>query len=132
MGGDICGSRSIPCYASPSPPTETLAEVRSVQAALRSTEDIKVLPGKWSYSDAEEFPPLQTVLDTPLWSDPFFRDVRAALLCEVPNPEVVVGGEYMTVESRRRRRTTLPDDVAVIPGTVAEARAGATRPIAPC
>ena len=64
---------------------------------------MKVYPGKWRYSEEEPYPSLQAVLDTPFWRDETYKPVRESLKIPIPNPEVVVGGEFITIDTLAQR-----------------------------
>ena len=86
--------------------TESLAEVTGLSTAIVRRDHIKVLPGKWKWSADDTFPPISCVLATQFWSADFYKTVREELLQPIPNPDVVVGGEFITVETQQRSRVS--------------------------
>ena len=63
---------------------------------------------QWRWSEKEPFPPLPVVLKTPLWSDPKYEAVRQRLLTPIPQPEVRLGGAYVTVDLHPPTKATSP------------------------
>ena len=83
--------------------TESLAEVTGLSSQLLRKDHIRVLPGRWKWSQEDRFPPIACVLATKFWHDELYKAVREPLKRPIPTPEVLIGGEFVTVETKRKR-----------------------------
>ena len=102
------------------PPTENLAEVTGLSSALQRSDHIRVYPGKWRWTEDDQWPPLQAVLQTQFWSSEDYKPVREGLREAVPNPEVIVGGEFVTVDIHVQRVAAPPATQELQPAQPAE------------
>ena len=84
----------------PPSPAETAGEVNWLRGQLRQDADIKVTTGSWRWSQEDQFPPLQCVLETKFWSDVAYDECRKALQQELLKPKVVLGGQFTTITTR--------------------------------
>lgn len=84
----------LPCF------TENLGEQALVRASLTSEADVRVLAGKWVWTEQQPWPPVEAVLQSPLWSKPEYSALRAELKRELLQPVVHRGGTFTTVSSR--------------------------------
>ena len=69
---------------------------------------MKVYPGNWKWSEEDPYPGLQSVLDTPFWQHEAYKSLRESLKMPIPNPEVLVGGEFVTIDTLAQRPRPLP------------------------
>lgn len=86
--------------------TETTGEIKPLEVVLRNRADIFVRVGTWRWSETSTWPPLHTVLKTPLWCDPKYDTIRERLKVAAPTPSLTVGGEFITVNVRAAARAT--------------------------
>lgn len=88
----------------------SLAEVPSLEASLTSKDDCKVnLSGtRWRWTEHDPWPPLTAVMRTPIWSAERYAAVRLRLLSAIPSPEIVFGGQYVTVDLHPSKGSTEP------------------------
>ena len=82
------------------PATETLGEIKPLEAVLESRNDVNVQVGQWRWSEASPWPPVHTVKSVALWSDAKYDTLRERLLKPAPTPSVTVGGEFITINVR--------------------------------
>ena len=94
---------SCHCCALPLSCSEGLTEVTAPEASLEKPEHIRVLPGRRKWSTEEQWPKLEMVLATKFWSDDLYRPIREMLRHPVANPEVILGGEFITVDTTARK-----------------------------
>ena len=66
---------------------------------MRDDKDVRVLVGDWRWSPDATWPPVACVLKAPLWAADKYKDLRANLALPLPNPSLVVGGEFATIDS---------------------------------
>ena len=71
-----------------------------MEAALLHRDHAKVPLGglKWRWSEEEKFPPVATVLRSPLWSSDKYSAIRTRLRQAVPVPTVQMGGRFVTLD----------------------------------
>ena len=81
----------------------------ALQATVRDAQDVRVLPGKWTWREDSQWPPLAAVLATGLWTKEYFQGLRQSLAVPVPEPTVQVGGEFATVSTSQ----AIPEDTDV-------------------
>ena len=74
-----------------------------LEAALEKPDHIRVLPGRWSWSKEEPWLKLEMVLATKFWSDDMYKPIRELLRHPVANPEIILGGEFITVDTTARK-----------------------------
>ena len=79
--------------------TEGLSEVSGLEAALEKPDHIQVLPGRWRWSKVEPWPKVEMVLATKFWSDDMYKPIREMLRHPAANPEIILGGEFITVDT---------------------------------
>ena len=91
--------------------TESLGEIPSLEAMLRSKADIKVTVGNWRWSATAPWPPVECIKRCGLWSHPMYQDIRDRLLRPAPTVNLTVGGEFVTVDTRSTTGAQ-PEDVA--------------------
>lgn len=91
-----------PCHSSPSSPAECLGEIPALESSLINKNDIKILPGKWEWTAAQPWPPLSSVLKTPLWSSDHYAALRERLLRPAPQLSMVTGGQFVTIYTTRQ------------------------------
>ena len=80
--------------------TENLGEVNALEACLQHKTDIQVKVGTWRWSEPSPWPPLSSVLKTPLWTSPWYEEIRAQLLRPLPKTDIIVGGSFLAVDTR--------------------------------
>ena len=66
---------------------------------MRDDKDVRVLVGDWRWSPDATWPPIACVMKAPLWAADKYKDLRANLALPLPNPSLVVGGEFTTIDS---------------------------------
>ena len=74
-----------------------------LEAALEKPDHIRVLPGRWRWSKEEPWPKLELVLATKFWSDEMYKSIREMLRHPVATPEIIKGGEFITVDTTARK-----------------------------
>ena len=89
--------------------SENLSEVSGLGSGLVKKDHIRVLPGKWKWAEDDTFPPLGTILDTHFWKDSVYLPIRETLKQPIPNPEVLVGGEFVTINVCGPQKTPPPN-----------------------
>lgn len=95
--------------------TESVSEITGLSTSLVRTDHIRVLPGKWKWQDNDQWPPISTVLATHFWQDDTYKEIREALREPIPNPDVVVGGEFITIDTWARTSATVSEPPAAEP-----------------
>lgn len=93
------GGKTVPS----SFPSENLGEKGAIKPSLHSILDIRITPGRWSWTESSRWPPVNTVLANGFWSKDCYKPIREGLLLELPNPVVHHGGDFVTVDLKRRR-----------------------------
>ena len=83
--------------------SEGLTEVTALEASLEKPEHIRVLPGRWKWTTEEPWPKLEMVLATKFWSDDMYKPIRELLRHPMANPEIIQGGEFITVDTTARK-----------------------------
>ena len=81
-----------------------LAEI----TALRPRVDfraVKVDLKGYKYSAQRPEPKLSTVMEVPFWKNPEFEGLRARLAKPVMQPQLVKGGEFISIDTRKGRVT---------------------------
>ena len=91
-----------PFHVCPVSSSETLAEVTGLSTALLRKDHIRILPGKWRWSQEEQWPPIQCVLECKFWKEEVYKTVRDPLRQAIPTPDVIVGGEFVTIDTKAK------------------------------
>ena len=89
--------------------SENLSEISGLGSALMKRDHIRVLPGKWKWSQDDQFPPLSTILETHFWKDATYTPIREMLRLPIPSPDVLVGGEFVTINVLGPQKTPPPN-----------------------
>jgi hypothetical protein len=111
--------------------TENQGEVAALSSALSDPLDAKVNCGRWTWTPQDPWPPLKCVMDAKFWSDNKYAGLRAGLLHELPNPEMLHGGEYSTVYMKAGKPKAVIGDVPDPAAGDAEAAESSTQQAVP-
>jgi hypothetical protein len=82
---------------------------------LRRRDDIRILPGRWRWSETDEFPPWSEVKECPLLNPEcaHYNAARAKLQKAVVQPEITSGGQYVTINIYQTQNMVVSQ---VVPG----------------
>ena len=80
-------------------PAESLGEIQGLESSLRNKFDIKVVTGRWEWSPLQPWPPVATVLKTPLWASDVYISERNKLLRPAPVFSITTGGQFITINT---------------------------------
>ena len=60
-------------------------------------KDIKVLIGKWQWSEESPWPPIGNITSTPFWKSDLYNATREKLKRPLPSLEYAVSGDFITL-----------------------------------
>jgi hypothetical protein len=88
---------------------ESMGEVAALEATLQHKADVHVKVGTWRWSETSQWPPLGSVLRTPLWTSPWYEEVRNRLMRPAPEIKVTAGGTFLTIDVREQAGVTITE-----------------------
>ena len=68
-----------------------------MEHSLYHREDVKVNTGKWFWTSAYPWPPVELVLKARVWAHPDYRSLRDRLRTPLKVPEIQVQGDFFTL-----------------------------------
>ena len=86
--------------------------------------DVRVDIKHFSYSKDNQWPPLESVLDTAFWKADIYSELRDRLRRGAPETSVTIGGQFVTVNCHKdkdKAPSVEPEDVSqdIIPASPA-------------
>ena len=79
-----------------------LAEIVALRPQVDSRA-VKVDLKGYKYSANKPEPKLSTIMDVPFWKNPEYEGLRARLAKPVMQPQLVKGGEFISIDTRKGR-----------------------------
>ena len=81
--------------------TGNLAEISSIRARVQNKSVVKIPLAGFKYSERNQFPSLDSIKKSAFWSSGSYEGLRLRLSKAVPEVNLTVGGDFITINTRR-------------------------------